>query len=628
MSTAISATTAPINANRERANRSSRNARNMTPPKIYRQRVGNYTDTLSARCAREVDGRRRDASSGVSDRDSTDTHGSAVALPACGSDHVRSRLTDFPGRAVSLLLAVAAVSVAAVAGLASSGLLRPWWSLFVYDAGQFCAALVATLACWITAVRHSGAQRWWRLWMGAATFGWMSGQLLWSWYQLFRDVGLPSPSLADVGYLALPVFALVAIIALAADQPGQGAPRRRSDQLVRVLDGLVVVGALFALTWATTLGSVVRAGAATPFAYSIAIVYPVADLLLAVIAILLIATASSAANRLQLIMLGTGLFCLAVSDSVFAYQVSEGAHSLPQLTYAGYVAGLALVAVAALAPTWERPGWAVRPDARWGIWLPYLPVAVMGVLFIVQRVRGIPLDTVEIVTESVVISMLIIRQAVTLAQSADLVASRARLVLVADQTRRQLERDLHDGIQQRLISLGLDIRRAEADVPPELTQLRQQLSAVVAGLNGTVNDVRELSRGVHPAILTEGGLRPALRTLARRSAVPVELDVQVDGRQPEPVEVAAYYVVAEALTNAAKYAHATLVHICAQVRGKNLHLTVRDDGIGGADPKRGTGLIGLTDRVEATGGTLTLYSPVGQGTRLQAEIPLNRPRPD
>ncbi|MFF5235208.1 sensor histidine kinase, partial [Dactylosporangium sp. NPDC000521] len=207
-------------------------------------------------------------------------------------------------------------------------------------------------------------------------------------------------------------------------------------------------------------------------------------------------------------------------------------------------------------------------------------------------------------------------------------ASRARLVLVADQTRRQLERDLHDGIQQRLISLGLDIRRAEADVPPELTQLRQQLSAVVAGLNGTVDDVRELSRGVHPAILTEGGLRPALRALARRSAVPVELDVQVDGRQPEPVEVAAYYVVAEALTNATKYAHATLVHVCAQVRGRNLRLTVRDDGIGGADPKRGTGLIGLTDRVEATGGTLTLYSPVGQGTRLQAEIPLNRPRPD
>ncbi|MFF5233016.1 hypothetical protein, partial [Dactylosporangium sp. NPDC000521] len=183
--------------------------------------------------------------------------------------------------------------VAAVAGVASSGLLGPWWSLFVYDAGQVCAALAATLACWITAFRHSGAQRWWRLWMGAATFGWMSGQLLWSRDQLFQAVELPSPPLADLGYLALPVFAFVAFIVLAADRPGQGAPRRRSEQLVVILDGLVVVGAFFALTWATALGSVVRAGAATPFVYSIAIVYPVTDLLLAVIAILLIATASS-----------------------------------------------------------------------------------------------------------------------------------------------------------------------------------------------------------------------------------------------------------------------------------------------------------------------------------------------
>ncbi|WP_327002263.1 sensor histidine kinase [Dactylosporangium sp. NBC_01737] len=527
---------------------------------------------------------------------------------------------------MSAPLLVAALSVVAVVGLASSGLLSPWWSLFVDNAGQLSAALAATLACWITAPRHSGAQRWWRLWMGAATCSWMIGQFLWSWYQLFRDVGLPTPSLADAGYLTMPVFALVAVIALASDRPAHGVQRRRPGQLVMLLDGLIVVGALFVLSWATALGSVVRAGAATPFAYTIAIAYPVTDLLLTVIVVLLIAATASAANRSQLVILGAGLFCLSFSDSVFAYLVSAGAQSMPPLANAGFVAGHALVAVAALTPAGDTPHWTAHPGTRWGhLLLPYVPVAGTGVLLLVQLVRGVPMDSVEIVVESVVIALLIIRQAVTLVQSADLVASRARLVLGADQTRRQLERDLHDGVQQRLISLGLDIRMAEANVPPELTQLRQQLSAVMAGLNGTVDELRELSRGVHPAILTEGGLRPALRTLARRSAVAVALDVQVDGRQPEPIEVAAYYVVAEALTNAAKYAQATLVNVCVQIRGGYLHLTVRDDGIGGADPKRGTGLIGLTDRVEAVGGTLTVESPPGQGTRLQADFPLDHP---
>ncbi|MEV8517406.1 sensor histidine kinase [Dactylosporangium sp. NPDC051484] len=515
--------------------------------------------------------------------------------------------------------------VAAVVGLGSSGLLSPWWSLFVYDVAQCLTALAATLACWITAGRHTGGQRWWRVWMGAATCGWMIGQILWSWYQLVRNVELPSPSLADAGYLMMPVFALVALIALAADRPTQGVPRHRPEQLVMVLDGLIVVGALFVLSWATTLSAVVRAGAATPLAYTVAIAYPLTDLLLTVIVILLIAAASSRAKRLQLIVLGAGLLCLAISDSIFAYRVSEGASSVPPLNYAGFVAGLALVTVAALAPARQTPGWAARPDTRWGqLLLPYVPVAGMGVLFIVQRVRGIPTDTVEIFIETTVITLLIIRQAVTLVQSANLVASRARLVLATDQTRRQLERDLHDGVQQRLISLALDVRRAETDVPPELTELRQQLSAVAAGLSATVNDVRELSRGVHPAILTQGGLRPALRALVRRCGVPVELDVRVDGRQPEPVEVATYYVVAEALTNAAKYSQATLVHVGVRVQGDYLHLSVRDDGVGGADPKRGTGLTGLADRVEALGGTLTLDSPTGQGTRLQAEFPLNQ----
>ncbi|HTJ35785.1 MAG TPA: sensor histidine kinase [Dactylosporangium sp.] len=515
--------------------------------------------------------------------------------------------------------------MAAVVGLSSSGLLTPWWSLCVSAVGQVSAALAGTLACWITAARRSGAQRRWRLWMGLATFGWMIAQSRWCWRQLFRDGGLPVPSPVDAVNLILAVFALAAIIVLAADRPAQGALRRPAGLIVMLLDGFIVVGALFVLTWATALGSVVRAGAATPFGYWVAISFPVADLVLTVIVILVIAVSASAANRAQLIVLGAGLFCVAFSDSVVAYLLAEGAQSMPPLANAGFVAGPALAVVAALTPTRETPRWAVRPDTRWGhLLLPYVPVVGTGVLFIVQLARGGPIDGVEIVVETVVIGMLILRQAVTLVQSANLVASRARLVLAADQTRRRLERDLHDGVQQRLVTLALDIRQAQADVPPELTQLRRRLSVVVAGLNGAVDDVREVSRGVHPAVLTEGGLRPALRTLARRSAVPVELDVHVDGRQPEPVEVATYYVVAEALTNAVKYAHATRVHVGVQVRGTYLRLSVRDDGVGGADPKRGTGLIGLTDRVEALGGTLTVDSPPGQGTHLQADFPLQR----
>ncbi|MEV4510988.1 CHASE3 domain-containing protein [Dactylosporangium sp. NPDC049525] len=209
----------------------------------------------------------------------------------------------------------------------------------------------------------------------------------------------------------------------------------------------------------------------------------------------------------------------------------------------------------------------------------------------------------------------------------DLVKSRARFVLATDQARQQIERDLHDGVQQRLVSLGLEVRLAEASVPPEMAQLREQLSAVVTGLTGTVEDVRELSRGVHPAILTEGGLRPALRALARRSGVTVDLDLHLDDRLPEPVEVAAYYVVAEALTNAAKHAHATVIWVNIVVRGDFLHLSVRDDGVGGAVLNGGSGLIGLTDRVEALGGTLTLCSPVGKGTLLQVILPLERAWP-
>jgi PAS domain S-box-containing protein len=207
---------------------------------------------------------------------------------------------------------------------------------------------------------------------------------------------------------------------------------------------------------------------------------------------------------------------------------------------------------------------------------------------------------------------------------AELIASRVRLVAASDEARRRFERDLHDGIQQRLVSLSLELYGAEANVPKDDTGLVAQLAHVRQGLTGALDDLRELSRGIHPAVLSEGGLIPALKALARRSAVPVELHLSIDERLADHVEVAAYYVVSEALANTAKYARASNVELNAQVHDGRLQLTIGDDGVGGADPARGSGLTGLADRVAALGGTIAITSPPGEGTSLRVELPVVR----
>jgi len=204
-----------------------------------------------------------------------------------------------------------------------------------------------------------------------------------------------------------------------------------------------------------------------------------------------------------------------------------------------------------------------------------------------------------------------------------LASSRLRIVAAADETRRRIERDLHDGTQQRLVSLALELRAAQTEVPPELDQLTAELSRIVDGLGSVQDELREIARGIHPAILAEGGLARALKTLTRRSAVPVAASVEVDMRLPEPVEVAAYYVVSEALTNTAKHANASRVAVDAKVVAGAISLSVSDDGKGGADPTMGSGLVGLKDRVEALGGALTVQSAPGGGTRLHAQIPFD-----
>ena len=211
---------------------------------------------------------------------------------------------------------------------------------------------------------------------------------------------------------------------------------------------------------------------------------------------------------------------------------------------------------------------------------------------------------------------------------AELTASRARIVAAADHARRRIERDLHDGAQQRLVSLALRLRAAQAALPPDSDKLAANLDSLVTEATSTLDELRELARGIHPAVLAERGLAPALDALARRSATPVELDVTVEGRLPEQVEIAAYYAVSEALTNTAKHADASTVQIRVDTiqtdRTDILRVQVRDDGRGGATLTGGTGLRGLKDRVEALGGRILLDSPPDAGTTLRLKLPLTK----
>jgi PAS domain S-box-containing protein len=203
----------------------------------------------------------------------------------------------------------------------------------------------------------------------------------------------------------------------------------------------------------------------------------------------------------------------------------------------------------------------------------------------------------------------------------ELAASRARIVTAGDVERRRLERNLHDGAQQRLVALSLSLRLAVAKLDSDPAGARTVLADAGEELVLALEELRELARGLHPAVLSDRGLRAAVEMLAGRSAVPVEIAEVPDERLPEPVEAAAYYLIAEALTNVAKYAGASVVNVRVAAADGRVFVEVSDDGVGGADPTGGSGLRGLADRVEALGGSLEVVSPAGAGTRLRAEIP-------
>jgi PAS domain S-box-containing protein len=204
----------------------------------------------------------------------------------------------------------------------------------------------------------------------------------------------------------------------------------------------------------------------------------------------------------------------------------------------------------------------------------------------------------------------------------ELAASRARIVTAGDLERRRLERNLHDGAQQRLVTVSLSLRLAMVMLDSDPAAVRAALADACDELALALDDLRELARGLHPAVLSNRGLRAAVETLTGRAPIPVEITEIPDGRLPEPVEAAAYYLIAEALTNVVKYAHASTVRVRVAAGDASVVLEVSDDGVGGADPTGGSGLRGLADRVEALGGALHVVSRVGAGTSLRAEIPI------
>ena len=245
---------------------------------------------------------------------------------------------------------------------------------------------------------------------------------------------------------------------------------------------------------------------------------------------------------------------------------------------------------------------------------------VWGMMIALAKTEQPPADTEERLTQ---FTELVATAIANAEARAELTASRGRVIAAGDEARRRLERDLHDGVQQRLVSLSLELRRAQLAVPETLPDVRASLARAADALRDVVAEVQEISRGIHPAILSKGGLAPALRALGRRAAIPIEVSLQGDGRLPEHVEVAAYYVVAEAVANVIKHAHATAAVVSIGIERGALRIEVRDDGVGGADPRRGSGLLGLIDRIEALGGKIRITSPSGGGTTVHVTLPLD-----
>jgi hypothetical protein len=318
---------------------------------------------------------------------------------------------------VATVLVVALAAVVVVNGFALWGD-RP--ALWVDDVLQLGTGLTAVVSGCLAARRMTGAQRWWRLLIAVGMFGWSCGQVIWSYYQLVGNEGLPSPSLADVGYLSLPVFALPALFVLASAR--DRSPRRRAlpSQWTAhfgaavVLDGVIVTASLFILVWTATLGPVVQAASPDALGWAVAIAYPLSDLVMVVVAVLLVLfDRVDRPNRPSLLLLATGIVALACSDSIFAYLVSIGAQSMKPWADAGFVLGPLLIAYALLAaPGRQRDDNDEQAAAvdTWQTVLPYVPVISVVVLVSAQFVFGDGPDTVVVYLGLLVIFLVLARQ--------------------------------------------------------------------------------------------------------------------------------------------------------------------------------------------------------------------------
>jgi diguanylate cyclase (GGDEF)-like protein len=332
-----------------------------------------------------------------------------------------------------LQLAVAGLAVTAVLVADSSGLLSPKLAMILDDSAKLGGGIFAAVCCLYGAQRTSGVERAWRRLMAVGMTGWSIGQVIWSCYQVFARTPLPSPSWADVGYLTLPVFALAALLTLAATGVAAHRPQvpvggsALRFRLVLALDGLVIVGSLLIFTWATALGTVVRAGAPTGFGFAVAIAYPITDLMLVAIVVLLLATRPVQPRlRTQLVLLGLGLVGFSFSDSIFAYLVASGAENVPPIDNVGFVAGTVLVALAAL--NYARPGTDTvtrrqGPVIEWfHLLMPYICMLVTSILVVAQNLAGLKVDAFEAYTGIAIFWLVVVRQMVTLIDNTALLA--------------------------------------------------------------------------------------------------------------------------------------------------------------------------------------------------------------
>ncbi|GAB7520722.1 hypothetical protein TSUKUMMB_56030 [Rhodococcus sp. no. 34] len=328
-----------------------------------------------------------------------------------------SSMTQFRARRTWLVLGV----VVAVIALAGSGLLSPRTSVLVDDIAQLVGGATATAVCWWTSRRYHGVERRWRTLMALGMAGWTLGMFFWAFYRSVLHVPLPSPSIADIGFFMFPVFAVPALLSLVRQSPRREAIGPIHLWLVLTLDGLVVVGGLFILTWTTALGAVVHTGPTGSLGFLVAVMYPITDfVLIAMVLLMVIGPKAVAEIREPLTFLGCGLVMLSLSDSLYAYLVAIGAESMPTIADAGFIAGPPLIALAALTKRTEPRN--RNAPQRWRsdrtqLLLPYLLIAVIATIVTVQALIVGNLDAVVVILGVGVLVLALVRQILTLLEN-------------------------------------------------------------------------------------------------------------------------------------------------------------------------------------------------------------------